>query len=396
MARHLVLAAVADTATDLVHPLRSDDTTHMVALLRALGCAVDDTTDDRWRLTPRAVDPGPARAIDVGLAGTVMRFGPPLAALVPGRTTFDGTLRARQRPMRGLVDALRQLGAEVSATDGGLPIVVASRGRIAGGAADVDTGASSQFLSGLLLSACRFERGTRLRAVGGLPSLPHVDMTLALLARHGVEAGLVDGVYVVEPGTPTGGTVVVEPDLSNAAPFLAAALVTGGRVTVPAWPATTTQPGDDLRRLLVALGAQVEHTAEGLVVTGTGTVHGLGRVDLGHAGELTPVLTALAVLADGPTEFTGIAHLRGHESDRLAALSRELTRLGGDVAETADGVRIRPRPLHGGTVDVHGDHRLVSMAAVLGLVVPGIVVDDVQAAAKTMPDFPARWAGMLA
>ena len=186
----------------------------------------------------------------------------------------------------------------------------------------------------------------------------------------------------------------MEPDLSNAAPFLAAALVTGGQVSIPGWPERTTQPGDELRQLLAAMGAACLLHEAGLTVRGLGAVYGLDA-DLHAVGELAPVLAAVAALAEAPSELRGIAHLRGHETDRLAALARELGALGADVTELPDGLRFRPAQLHGGRFHTYDDHRLATAGAVLGLVVPGIEVEDIATTAKTLPGFAASWAGML-
>jgi 3-phosphoshikimate 1-carboxyvinyltransferase len=216
-----------------------------------------------------------------------------------------------------------------------------------------------------------------------------------VLRTSGVDAReTAPGVWQVAPGAIQGGEYLVEPDLSNAAPFLAAALVTGGSVTIPRWPATTTQAGDALRDLLAEMGAEVRLDRHGLTVAGTGRIRGL-TADLHDVGELTPVLAALAALADSPSELSGIGHLRGHETDRLAALSTELTNLGGDVVEESDGLAIRPRPLHGGTWHAYADHRMATAGAVLGLVVDGVEIDDIACTTKTLPDFPGMWSALL-
>jgi 3-phosphoshikimate 1-carboxyvinyltransferase len=273
-------------------------------------------------------------------------------------------------------------------------------GAVRGGVVDVDASASSQFVSALLLSAPRFLEGVTVRHRGSpIPSMPHVDMSVALLREHGVVVD-VDAAdpsaarWTVHPGPIRALDRVVEPDLSNAAPFLAAAAVTGGSVTVPAWPTSTTQPGDALRDLLVRMGAQVRLDADGLTVTGTGTVSGLDA-DLHDVGELTPVLAAVCALAASPSHLRGIAHLRGHETDRLEALAREINRMGGDVTQTDDGLVIRPRPLHGAVFDTYDDHRMATAGAVLGLVVPGVEIVDIGTTAKTLPSFVALWRSML-
>ena len=392
--RLLVLAATADGTSRLVAPLRARDTELMAGALRALGVdVVDDGAD--WIVTP-----GPLHEarIDTGLAGTVMRFVPPLAALARGDVFFDGDAYARERPMTTLLDGLRQAGAEIDdAGRGRLPFTLHGRGSLPGGAVHIDAAASSQFVSGLLLSAARFDKGLEITHVGSapVPSQPHLDMTVDVLRAAGVEAGSpYPGVWQVAPGPVSAGEHVIEPDLSNAAPFLAAALITGGTVRVPHWPEHTTQPGVALRELLVTMGADVRTDAGTLVVTGTGRIAPL-VADLRDVSELSPTLAALAALTDGESVLTGLAHMRGHETDRLAALYAELTGLGCEVVEHADGLTIRPRPLHGGTWRAYADHRMATAGAVLGLAVDGVVVDDIGCTTKTLPDFPGMWSALL-
>jgi 3-phosphoshikimate 1-carboxyvinyltransferase len=393
--RLLLLAALADAPSRLVAPLRARDTDLMAGALRTLGVDVSDDGAD-W-----VVRPNPMRGghIDTGLAGTVMRFVPPAAALARGDVEFDGDEYARERPMATLLDGLRQAGVSVDDDGRGrLPFTVRGTGTVPGGPVRIDASASSQFVSGLLLAGARFDRGVQVVHTGpaSVPSQPHIEMTLAVLQAAGVEAAeTAAGRWEVAPGTIAGGTHTVEPDLSNAAPFLAAALVTGGSVTVPGWPTATTQAGDALRELLAAMGADVRPDRDGLTVTGPGGLTGLSA-DLHDVGELTPTLAALAALASTPSEFTGIGHLRGHETDRLAALCTELTALGSDVEEHADGLVIRPRRLHGGTWHAYADHRMATAGAVLGLAVDGVVVDDIACTTKTLPDFPGLWSALLA
>jgi 3-phosphoshikimate 1-carboxyvinyltransferase len=399
--RALVLAALSDGPTVIRRPLRSRDTLLMAAALRALGTQVggEGSGTGDWTATPGALR-GPATA-DCGLAGTVMRFIPPVAALADGDVTVDGDPRARERPMRPLIAALRTLGVEVD--DGGrgaLPLVVRGRGAVKGGSVVIDASGSSQLVSGLLLAAPRFAEGVEVRHEGPpVPSAPHLAMTVDMLwARGAAVDDSAPDVWRVAPGPLRGGESVIEPDLSNAAQFLGAALVTGGRVTVPDWPAATTQPGDALRGLLAAMGAEVSYEPGGLTMRGTGTFPGSFRgidADLHEVGELTPVLAALAALAGGPSRLTGIAHLRGHETDRLAALAAELGALGGDVRELPDGLEIRPRPLQAGVFHTYDDHRMVMAGALLGLVVPGIEIENVGTVGKTLPEFTGLWGEML-
>jgi 3-phosphoshikimate 1-carboxyvinyltransferase len=391
-ARALVLAALADGPGRLVRPLRARDTDLMAAALRALGVRVEEDGED-WVLTPGPLR-GPAE-VDAGLAGTVLRFLPPVAALADGPVRVDGDPRLHERPNAGLIAALRDLGVQVD--DGGrgrAPFTVHGTGRVRGGAVTVDASESSQIVSGLLLAAARFDEGVDLALAGGVPSMPHVEMTVASLRGRGVDVVGTERGWRVSPGPVAARDEVLEPDLSNAAPFLAAALVTGGRVTVRDWPAETTQPGGRLDALLGAMGADVERTDEGLRVTGTGTVRPL-VADLGEVGELTPVLAALCALADGTSRLTGVAHLRGHETDRLQALDEVLTAVGARVEQLPDGLVITPGPHRAALLDSYADHRMVHAAAVLGLAVEGVEVRDPGAVSKTLPDFVARWDGML-
>ncbi|WP_102509209.1 3-phosphoshikimate 1-carboxyvinyltransferase [Sanguibacter massiliensis] len=396
--RYLVLAALANGPSELRGALSSRDTLLMAEALRQLGVGVevDGTT---WRVAPGELR-GPA-SIDCGLAGTVMRFLPAVAALADGPVRFDGDAGARVRPMGPVLAGLRNLGVPVTADDGTepstLPFTVEGRGGVVGGAVDVDASASSQFVSGLLLAGARFDRGLRLRHVGtALPSLPHIEMTVDVLRGAGVEVDdSTPSTWVVAPGPIVARDVRVEPDLSNASPFLAAALVAGGTVRVSGWPTSTTQPGALVPELFEQLGARTRRVGDALEVTGTGRIRGLD-VDLHAAGELTPTIAALAALAETPSRLRGIAHLRGHETDRLAALVCEINRLGGRATETEDGLTIEPAALHGGTVETYHDHRMATFGAILGLRVPGVRVEDVATTAKTLPDFTGMWGSMLA
>lgn len=394
-ARALVLSAIAVGPSTLRLPLRARDTELMAAGLRAMGPHVSTVDDDRWVVRPRELQ-GPAH-VDVGLAGTVMRFAPPVAGLADGPVTFDGDPRARARPLGPLVEALRSAGVRIdSAPGGGLPLTVHGTGGVTGGEVAIDASASSQLVSGLLLAAARFDRGIVVRHVGPpVPSAPHLRMTVQMLRAAG--AGVDDAtpdVWVVEPGRLSGRGWDIEPDLSGAVPFFAAALVTGGEVTLLGWPRSSAQPVDRLRFLLDQMGGAVTLGTDGLTVRGTGVVHGIDA-DLSDVSELTPALTALAALADSPSKFRGVAHIRGHETDRLAALAHELTGLGADITESRDGLEIRPRPLRGGPFETYDDHRMAHAAAVIGLAVPRIELSDVACTSKTLPEFPALWSAMV-
>jgi len=395
--RYLVLAALADGPSTVRGALRSRDSDLMVAALRALGVTfTPGSTDDVWHVTPAATITG---GVDVftGLAGTVMRFLPPLAALADGPVRFDGDEGARVRPMGPVVDALRSLGLRVDDDGRGtLPFVLHGRGALDGGVVEVDASGSSQFVSGLLLSAARYRHGLEVRHVGAtLPSVPHIDMTVAVLREAGVAVTEpTPATWRVAPGPIAARDVQVEPDLSNAGAFLAAALAGGGTVRVPGWPASTTQPGALMPSILEQMGAVTSLTDGVLSVTGDGTLHGVD-LDLTEAGELAPQIAALAALADSPSRLRGIAHLRGHETDRLAALTTEVNRLGGDAQETADGLVVTPRPLHAGVWRTYHDHRMAHAGAIVGLRVPGVEVEDVATTAKTLPRFTQMWDAML-
>lgn len=406
--RELVLAALADGPSVLRAPLWSRDSELMVEGLRQLGTRFERMPGaggfgDDLRVTPADELVG-STTIDCGLAGTVMRFLPPVAALALGPTTFDGDETAYRRPMRGVIDGLRGLGVDLDDDGRGtLPFTVHGFGRVEGGELAIDASASSQFVSGLLLSAPRFERGLDLAHTGErLPSLPHIEMTIDTLAHRGVEVEQpAVGRWRVAPGPIAARDVDIEPDLSNAAPFLVAALVAGGSVTITGWPSQTTQVGAQLAELLPRFGARVERDGDRLTVhapaTGADGSRGIRGVDLdlSEAGELVPNLVALAAFADGPSTITGIGHIRHHETDRLAALAAELNGLGGRVTELDDGLRIEPAPLHGGAWKAYADHRMATTGAIVGLAVEGVVVDDIGSTSKTLPQFTELWERML-
>jgi 3-phosphoshikimate 1-carboxyvinyltransferase len=393
--RSLVLAALASGRSVIRRPLRSRDTELMAAALRVLGISVTEE-DGNWVVDGVSGPLQPTgEQVDVGNAGTVARFLPPVAALADGAVRFDGDPRVRERPLGPLLAALRTLGADLDAVDA-LPVTVTGRGSLKGGGVVLDASASSQLVSGLLLSAPRFDEGLLVRHAGPpLPSAPHLAMTVDALRAAGAQVDDAEfGTWTVSPGPLAPRDAVVEPDLSTAAAYLAAPLLAGGSVTVPAWPATTTQPGAVLPELLSQMGARVTRDGDDLTVSAGDRLIGIDA-DLRHAGELTPVLSALACFADGPSRFHGVAHLRVQETDRLAALVRELTGLGADVRETDDGLAIRPQPLHGGTFRTYDDHRIAMAAAVLGLGVDGVLVEDIATTRKTVPDFAGSWQRML-
>ncbi|HEY7052948.1 MAG TPA: 3-phosphoshikimate 1-carboxyvinyltransferase [Mycobacterium sp.] len=393
--RALVLAGLADGTSTVCGALRSRDTDLMIGALRALGLEVaGDGSDVKVGGT---VDPAPGATVDCGLAGTVLRFVPPVAALGSAPVTFDGDEQARVRPIAPLLDALRSVGVDVDGS--GLPFVVRGCGSAAGGTVEIDASASSQFVSGLLLSAASFDGGLTVVHTGAsLPSTPHVAMTVAMLRDAGVD---IDDSELhrwrVEPGRISARRWQIEPDLSNAVPFLAAAVVTGGVVRIQGWPAVSTQPARYILDLLRMLDCTVLQSDSYLEVQGT-RVYGGIDADLRDVGELTPAVAAIAALASpgSMSRLSGIAHLRGHETDRLAALATELNKLGGSCEETDDGLVITAAQMHGGTWHSYADHRMAMAGAIVGLRVEHVEVDDIETTAKTLPGFAELWAGMLA
>jgi 3-phosphoshikimate 1-carboxyvinyltransferase len=417
--RALVLAALSDRPARIAHPLRARDTLLAAAALRAMGTEVADdpggsaVSISGWLVTAGQPPAGSRVSVDVGNAGTVMRFLPAVAALTSAAVHFDGDERIRQRPVGPILAALRDLGARIEDDGrGAAPFTVLGHGRVRGGAVTLDASGSSQLISGLLLAAPRFDEGIQIRHEGPpVPSAPHIAMTVRMLQAAGADVTPApttrsgadgsrdrpDG-WQVRPGQLDLGSIRVEPDLSNAGPFLAAALVTGGTLSLPGWPQNSLQAAGPILDVLTGMGARCVVDADGLTISGAGPVRGI-TADLRDVAELAPVLAAAAALADTPSTFTGLAHTRRHETDRLAALAKEINALGGDITELPDGLQVRPRPLRAHAADgpfgSYDDHRMVMTAAVLGLAVPGIRVANVQTVAKTFPEFTDVWADML-
>ena len=396
--RWLIMAALSGGECRINHPLQARDTLLMAQALSALGSSVE-IQDEAFVVTPGTTSD--ATQVDCGLAGTVMRFVPPVAALSSGNIRFDGDPHARVRPMKQIISALRGLDVEINDDDRGtLPFTVVGKGFVAGGSVTIDASESSQFVSALLLAGCRYDAGVSVIHSGSaLPSMPHIDMSVEVLRELGIRVDVdikdsTNATWTVHPGVPRSFNVTVEPDLSNAAPFLAAALVCGGSVAIPDWPTQTTQAGDALVKLLPKLGATVSRDGTDLVVAGGSEINGID-VDLHDVGELTPVIAALCALATGPSTLRGIAHLRGHETDRLAALVTEINKLGGKATETADGIHVEPAKLHGGQFATYSDHRMAMAGAVLGLAVADLVIEDIATTSKTLPDFANMWQEMV-
>ena len=397
--RALILAALAKTPSTLRKPLHSRDSALMIAGLKAIGCGITQEPNGDLQITPGKFF-GPAN-VDVGNAGTVMRFLPPVAALANGLVHFDGDARSHERPVGPIISALEELGVTIEHGDRySLPLTINGSGEIAGGVLEIDASSSSQFISALLLIGAATRSGITIKDIGmSLPSLPHIEMTVEMLKIFGarVESKInEDGrrEWRVEPGDLTGQDLVIEPDLSNAAPFMAAAMICGGEVVISNWPKRTAQPGDQLRNIFTKMGAKIEFVGNDLKISGTGKIHGID-IDLHDVGELTPSIAAVAALGDSPSSLRGIGHLRLHETDRLAALAVQLNALGGDVDEEESALHISPAPLHGGIFQTYDDHRLATAGAIIGLAIDGIEVENIATTQKTLPDFPGAWHQML-
>lgn len=391
--RALILAALSHSPSILRRPLHSRDSALMIAGLQALGVRIEADRNGDLTITPTTLY-GPA-SIDVGNAGTVMRFLPPVAAMAKGLIHFDGDARSHERPLGPVIRALEALGVSIEhGSRYSLPMTINAHGQLRGGIVEVDATLSSQFVSALMLVAPATKEGVTVKNTGGsIPSLPHIEMTIAMLREKGVEVIVGVNEWSVKPATMQGSDSVIEPDLSNAAPFMGAAMISGGTVVIRDWPRSTTQPGDQLREIFTKIGAHVEFRGQDLAITG-GEIHGID-IDLNDVGELTPSIAALCALADSPSHLRGIAHLRTHETDRLTALATEFNNLGGDVIEEPSALRINPKPLYSGVFHTYDDHRLATAGAMIGLRVEGIEVENIETTRKTLPDFPQAWSDML-
>jgi len=391
--RALILAALSGSPSTLRRPLHSRDSALMIAGLKTLGVGVESASNGDLTITPSPLF-GPA-TIDVGNAGTVMRFLPPVAAMAKGLIYFDGDARSHERPLAPIIKALESLGVSIEhGSRYALPMTINANGQLRGGTVEVDASLSSQFISALLLVAPATREGITVKNIGSsLPSLPHIEMTIAMLREKGVEVLAGANEWIVKPTLMYGSDVVIEPDLSNAAPFMGAAMLSGGTVVIRDWPRATTQPGDALREIFTQMGAQIEFKGNDLAITGD-SIHGID-IDLHDVGELTPSIAAICAFADSASYLRGIAHLRTHETDRLSALATEINQLGGEVIEEQSALRIIPRPMHAGIFRTYDDHRLATAGAMIGLRVAGIEVENIETTRKTLPDFPGVWNELL-
>jgi len=396
--RALILAAIAKTPSRLRKPLSSRDADLMVKGLQSLGCKIDEIKTAQgfdYQITPQKLT-GPTQ-IDVGNAGTVMRFLPPIASLATGLIHFDGDARSHERPLEPVIKALEQLGASIEhGNKYRLPLTINGSGEIKGGEVEVDASASSQFISALMLLGPATKNGLIIRNIGkSLPSMPHIEMTIQMLRQFGATVEVNENSWTVRSGDLSGQDLTIEPDLSNAAPFMAAAMICGGSVEILDWPKSTSQPGDQLRDIFAKMGARIEQNNEGLKISGSGKINGID-IDLHNVGELTPSIAAVAALASTQSTLRGIAHLRLHETDRLAALANEINNLGGDVTEGPGELLIKPAKLVASQIfKSYEDHRMATAGAIIGLAVKDLIVENIETTKKTLPDFPGMWQEML-
>ena len=396
--RALILAAISKTPSVLRKPLFSRDTDLMVKGLKSLGCKIVEIKTSEgfyYHVTPQQLT-GPTQ-IDVGNAGTVMRFLPPIAAMATGLIYFDGDARSHERPLEPVIKALEQLGVSIEhGNKYRLPLTLNGSGRVKGGEVEIDASASSQFVSALLLLGPATDNGITVKHIGkSLPSLPHIEMTIQMLKQFGAVVEVDKNIWSVKSGSLTGQDLTIEPDLSNAAPFMAAAMICGGSVEILDWPKSTTQPGDQLRNIFTSMGARIEQTSEGLKISAGSAINGID-IDLHDVGELTPSIAAVAALASSQSTLRGIAHLRLHETDRLAALANEINNLGGDVTEGPGELLIKPAKLVASQIfKSYEDHRMATAGAIIGLAVKDLSVENIETTKKTLPDFPGMWQEML-
>jgi 3-phosphoshikimate 1-carboxyvinyltransferase len=396
--RALILAAIAKTPSRLRKPLSSRDADLMVKGLQSLGCKIDEIKTEQgfdYQITPQKLS-GPTQ-IDVGNAGTVMRFLPPIASLATGLVHFDGDARSHERPLEPVIKALEQLGASIEhGNKYRLPLTINGSGEIKGGEVEVDASASSQFISALMLLGPATKNGLTIRNIGkSLPSMPHIEMTIQMLRQFDATVEVSENSWTVISGDLLGQDLTIEPDLSNAAPFMAAAMICGGSVEILDWPKSTSQPGDQLRDIFGKMGARIEQSNNGLKISGSGKINGID-IDLHNVGELTPSIAAVAALASSPSTLRGIAHLRLHETDRLAALANEINNLGGDVTEGPGELLIKPAKLVASQIfKSYEDHRMATAGAIIGLAVKDLIVENIETTKKTLPNFPGMWQEML-
>ncbi len=385
--RALVAAALADGESTLENPLLSDDSFWLMKSLHDLGFDVDVDGEDIRIIGQNSIIPERDIEVFVGNAGTAARFLPPMLSLGGGPYRVDGTPRMRERPIGDLVDAMRSLGCSVgyADVDGRFPLVVEGGG-MRGGKARVEGGKSSQFLSGVMLSAPYARSAVELEVAGDLVSKPYIGITTDVMRSFGVEVEEIDGRYAIKPSRYRAREYAVEPDASGASYFLAAAAVSGGRVRVPGLGRGSRQ--GDLRfvEILRSMGCEVDIAEEYVEVRGPGRLSGVGA-DMNDISDTFITLAAIAPFADGETVITNIEHTRHQETDRVAAVATELSRLGVEVEERRDGLTIHPGEITPAPVETYDDHRIAMSFALVGLMAPGVRIANPACVSKTMPDY---------
>jgi 3-phosphoshikimate 1-carboxyvinyltransferase len=393
--RALVCAALATGGSLLHGALASEDTQVMIDALNRLGIAID-LADAGQTLHVRGCGgklPVAAADLYVANSGTTVRFLTALVALGRGTYRLDGTARMRERPIQDLLDTLAQLGVRAhSERPGGCPPVVIEAAGLTGGKATVRGDVSSQFLSGLLMTAPYAASPLELSIEGPLVSQPYIHMTLAVMKSFGVEVET-DGLQrfrIAAPLTYRPAQYDVEPDASAASYFWAAAAISGGRVVVEGLSRASLQGDVAFCGCLEKMGCKVEYDAQSVTVIGeqaTGRALRGIDVDMNAISDTVQTLSAVALFADGPTRIRGVAHIRHKETDRIGALATELRKLGAKVDEHDDGLTIVPGKLRGATIDTYHDHRMAMSLSLVGLRVPGVVINDPACTAKTYPGF---------
>lgn len=382
--RALLCAALAPGRSTLTGVLFADDTRAMLAAVASLGARVEPdeaaTTVAVTGLDPRGSD-GPAH-IDARQSGTTSRFVLPAAALRPGPCLVDGSVQLRARPFGPLVRALRELGATVDEHGGPglLPLTVT--GPVRGGRVQLPGHLSSQFLSGLLMSGPLMPDGLDVELTSPLVSVPYLTMTAAVMAAFGVD---VEGL-TVRPGSYRATDYAIEPDASAASYFLAAAAITGGRITIDGLGTTSLQGDVAFADVLERMGARVERSATQITVTGPDRLHGVD-VDMADISDTAQTLAAVAVYADSPTRIRGVGFIRKKETDRIGAIVTELRRAGIDATEHEDGFTVVPGQPRPTTFATYDDHRMAMSLSLLGLRTAGIGIADPRCVAKTYPAF---------
>ncbi len=397
--RALVLAALADPPEGcrLSGALQSEDTEVMIESLRRLGfhVSVNGPESEVFLSRPVAEDmhrsriPAKQAELFVANSGTSMRFLTAMASLGHGRFRLDGIARMRERPIEDLLGVLRQLGVNARSERGkGCPPVIVESEGLSGGQVRMRGDVSSQFLSALLMAAPYARDDVTIYLEGALVSEPYVVMTQRMMAWWGlhVEHHFPDVYRIPSRQHPSEvERYEIEPDASAASYFFAAAAIAGGRVTVLGIPEDSLQGDVDFVEVLAAMGCRVERCSSGVTVHGR-PLRGID-VDMNDISDTVMTLAAVACFAEGPTTIRNVAHIRHKETDRLAALATELRRVGAGVDEFADGLTIAPAALHGAEIETYNDHRMAMSMALVGLRVPGVVINNPACVGKTYPAF---------